>query len=73
MTPERFEKLKAVLARRQDSTCLLAQRDALLRVAARFTVPLPVTDFDGQPFILNYSTLLSESRPSRQDGRIRKN
>ena len=34
---------------------------------------LPVTDAFGQPFVLNYSTLLSESTPKRQDGCSLKN
>ncbi|SHH76206.1 helix-turn-helix domain-containing protein [Marivita hallyeonensis] len=34
---------------------------------------LPVTDISGQPYVLNYSTLLSESTPRRQEGRILKN
>lgn len=34
---------------------------------------LPVTDAFGQPYVLNYSTLLSESKPKRQQGFSRKN
>jgi len=34
---------------------------------------LPVTDAFGQPYVLNYSTLLSESKPKRQEGRSLKN
>ncbi|MFP7672883.1 helix-turn-helix transcriptional regulator [Marivita sp. S0852] len=50
----------------------LPELDAPLEISF-VRLMLPVTDAFGQPYVLNYSTLLSESTPKRHEGRSLKN